>query len=66
MNLTEHFVFFSFLLCCLVQISELKSQDVIKQLVAAFEILPPSTNVETLSKSVYNFFPPIIPYGMDT
>ena len=61
MNLTEYFVFLSFLLCCLVQISELKSQDVIKQLVAAFEILPPSKKDETLSKTVYDLFPPIIP-----
>ena len=67
MNLTEYFVFLSFILCCLVQISELKSknsQDVIKQLVAAFEILPPSKKEETLSKTVYNLFPPIIPNGI--
>ena len=67
MNLTEHFVFLSFILYCLVQINELKtknSQDVIKQLVAALEILPPSKKEETLLKTVYNLFPAIIPNGI--
>ena len=65
MNLTEHFVFLSFILCCLIQVSELdKSQDVIRQLVAAFEILPPSKKEETFSDTVANLFPPIILQGI--
>ena len=36
----------------------------IRQLVAAFEILPPGTKEETLSGTVTNLFPPIIPHGI--
>ena len=64
MNLDRVFCFLALFLCCLVQICELKSknsQDVLKQLVAAFEILPPSKKDKTLSKTVYDLFPPIIP-----
>ena len=65
MNLTEYFVFLSFILCCLIQASEFnKSQYVIRQLVAALEILPPSKKEETLSATVSNLFPPIIPDGI--
>ena len=65
MNVTEYFVFLSLILCCLIKVSELdKSQDVVRQLVAAFEILPPGTKEETLSGTVTNLFPPIIPHGI--
>ena len=63
MNLTEYFVFLSIILCCLIPISELKHyQDVIRQLVAALEILPPTKKEETLSGTVSDLFPPIIPH----
>ena len=65
MNLTKYFVFLSLILCCLIQVSELdKSQYVIRQLVTAFEILPPGTKEGTLSGTVTNLFPPIIPHGI--
>ena len=65
MNLTEYFIFLSFILCCLIQTSELKnSPDAIRQLVAALEILPPGTKEETLSGTVSNLFQPIIPRRM--
>ena len=66
-NLTEYFVFLSLILCSLIQVSEPKaksSQDVIRQLVAALEILPLSKKEETLSEIVPNLFPPIIPNGI--
>ena len=67
MHSTEYFVFLSLILCSLIQISELKaknSQDVIRQLVAALEILSPSKKQETLSGTVADLFPPIIPHGI--
>ena len=67
MNSTEYFVFLSPIWCCLIQVSELQvkiSQDVIRQLVAALEILPPSKKEETLLETVPNPYPPIIPNGI--
>ena len=63
MNLTEYFVFLSLILCCLIQISEFKSQnsqDVIRQLATALEIIPPSKKKETPSETDYNLFQPIM------
>ena len=62
MNPTEYFVFLTLILFCLIQVSTLdSSQDVLKQLVAAYEILPPSTKEATISKALY---PPVIPHGI--
>ena len=67
MNLTVYCISLTLLICCLVQISKPRtkrkreSSNVLTRIVEAFKILPPGKDESSLSKTVYNFYLPIIP-----